>query len=361
MSSSSPSARRLSTPVMITIAAVGVILLGLTIFSVVREMTRTVEPDTAVEVINGQTVKVKFSYGEENVRLPSVRAPIPAADAEEPPVPEESQAAEDEAVVQPVTALENCLAEQAHEHLASLVPEGTAVEVTTPSYPSAPGGDIWGEITVDGESVALKLVEAGLAVVNAEGAETDEYAQQLREAQQAAQDAELGIFSTDADCTLPSRMAPILEELENLPEADLQAAQEQVELAEHLAELNQLRDTAQEAITMLNNIPTTGDSLPALAWGEAKSQYVDEVQNALNRLDELIQRAQDRRTEFGENRRRAELERQRSLENQRAEAQRSAEPEESEDQQPEEQENQQVEQEQDVPETEPESDQQQDE
>ena len=270
---------RLTTPVMITFVVVAVLLLGLTVTSVVKAMTRGDDPVTVNEVLTGQSMEVNRTTGLDVIRFQSVRSPLP---------PDED--VED--------TLDTCMSAQAREHLDSLAGEGTSLDVEIEAYANAPNGELWAEIYSGGDDLALQMVEAGFAVVDPESVDDPQQLDGLLAAQEKARHDGVGIFSQDADCTLPSQVQPVLDMLEDLPSSP--TANDVTELTAYLGEMNRIRSDAQQAIAMLSAIPDTDndDSVAALAWGDAKQDYIDTIETHLEDIRGLIEDAQDKRADL---------------------------------------------------------------
>jgi|GEM_PF-2130091 len=270
---------RLTTPVMITFVVVAVVMLVLTVTSVVKAMSRGDDPVVVNEVLTGQSMEVDRTTGPEVLRFQTVRSPLPPdEDVEE--------------------TLDTCMAEQAREHLASLAGPGTSLDVEIEAYANAPNGELWAKIYNGGDDLALKMVEAGYAVVDPASVDDPQQLDALLAAQEKARHDKKGIFSQDADCTLPSQVQPVLDSLENLPPSP--AANDVVELTKYIGEMNSIRSDAQRAVAMLTAIPDTenDDSVAALAWGDAKQEYIDAIENDLEDLRGLIEDAQDKRADI---------------------------------------------------------------
>ncbi|MDN6637073.1 MAG: thermonuclease family protein [Yaniella sp.] len=277
-----PSTRRtsrLTTPVMITFVVVAVVMLGLTITSVVKAMTRGDDPVVVSSVLTGQSMEVNRTTGLDVIRFQNVRAPLP----KEEDVPE---------------TLDTCMAQEATEHLQSLASEGTSLDVEIAAYANAPNGELWADIYHAGNDLGLEMVESGYAVVDPASVDDPEKLEELKAAQKQARDAERGIFSKDADCTLPSYVEPVLEQLDDLPAAP--QANDVTELTKYIGELNNLRSGAQEAVAVLTAIPDTenDDSVAALAWGDAKEEYITSLEGHLEDIRGLVEDAQDKRADL---------------------------------------------------------------
>lgn len=279
-----PSTRRtsrLTTPVMITFVVVAVVMLGLTITSVVKAMTRGDDPVVVSSVLTGQSMEVNRTTGLDVIRFQNVRAPLP----KEEDVPE---------------TLDTCMAQEATEHLQSLASEGTSLDVEIAAYANAPNGELWADIYHAGNDLGLEMVESGYAVVDPASVDDPEKLEELKAAQKQARDAERGIFSKDADCTLPSYVEPVLEQLDDLPASP--QANDVTELTKYIGELNNLRSGAQEAVAVLTAIPDTenDDSVAALAWGDAKEEYITSLEGHLEDIRGLVEDAQDKRADLQE-------------------------------------------------------------
>lgn len=279
--SSTRRTSRLTTPVMITFVVVAVVMLGLTVTSVVKAMTRGDDPVVVSEVLTGQSMEVDRTTGPEVIRFQSVRAPLPREDD----VPE---------------TLDTCMAAEATEHLQSLASAGTSLDVEIEAYANAPNGELWADIYHAGDDLALEMVEAGYAVVDPASVDDPDELDDLNAAQQQAREAERGIFSTEADCTLPSYVTPVLEKLNDLPEAP--PANDVTELTKYIGEMNTIRSNAQDAVAVLTAIPDTqnDDSVAALAWGDAKQEYIERIESHLGDIQGLIEDAQDKRADLRE-------------------------------------------------------------
>lgn len=270
---------RLTTPVMITFVVVAALLLGLTITSVVKAMTRGDDPVVVNEVLTGQSMEVNRITGLDVIRFQSVRSPLP---------PDED--VED--------TLDTCMAGQAREHLEGLAGEGTSLDVVIEAYANAPNGELWAEIYAGGDDLALQMVEAGYAVVDPESVDDLGQLDTFLAAQEKARHDGLGIFSQDADCTLPAQVQPVLDMLDDLPSSP--TANDVTALTAYLGEMNSIRSDAQRAIAMLSAIPDTenDDSVAALAWGDAKQEYIDAIEVHLDDIAGLIEDAQDKRADL---------------------------------------------------------------
>jgi outer membrane biosynthesis protein TonB len=86
--------------------------------------------------------------------------------------------------------------------------------------------------------------------------------------------------------------------LEDLPSSP--TANDVTELTAYLGEMNRIRSNAQQAVAMLSAIPDTenDDSVAALAWGDAKQEYIDTIETRLEDLRGLIEEAQYKRADL---------------------------------------------------------------
>lgn len=278
---SSRPVRRMSTPLMITLGIIGVLVIALTVLTVVRDAARDEDSTTVQSVLTGQSMEVVRNNQQQVVRFETVRAPLPKGEEDQ----EES--------------FDTCLAKDARDYLASLAPEGTEIDMTMPGYSSAPNGEFWATIKVKNKDLALEMVKAGYAAPSIEDAKDSDQAQELRDAQKQAYEDKRGIYSKDADCTLPSTIDPLLEKLSNLPEAKT-GDDDFAELSTFIAELNSLRTEGQQVRGMISAIPTSGDSVTALAWGPYKNVYMDQVDEKLDKLTNRLEAAQEHRENVAE-------------------------------------------------------------
>lgn len=270
---------RLTTPVMITFIVVAVVLLGLTVTTVVKAMTRGNDPVIVNEVLTGQSMEVNRTTGPEVIRFQTVRSPLPPDEDVDP-------------------TLDTCMADEAREHLQSLAEEGASLDVEIEAYANAPNGELWAEIYHNGDDLALKMVDAGFAVVDPESVDDPQQLDSLLAAQEKARHDGVGIFSQDAECTLPSQVQPVLDMFEDLP--DSPKANDVTDLTKYIGEMNRIRSNAQQTVAMLTAIPEpeNDDSVAALAWGEAKQEYIDKIENQLEEIRGLIEDAQDKRADL---------------------------------------------------------------
>lgn len=270
---------RLTTPVMITFVVIAALLIALTVASVVKAMTRGDDPVVVNTVLTGQSMEVNRTTGLDVIRFQAVRAPLPA---------EEDVS----------DTLDTCMAAEARKYLESLAGEGTSLEVEIEAYANAPNGELWAQIYQGGSDLGVKMVEAGFAVVDPASVDDPKKLDAMLAAQDKARHDELGIFSTDAECTLPSRVKPVLETLEDLP--DSPRANDVTELTKYIGEMNSIRSDAQKTVAMLSAIPDTenDDSVAALAWGEAKQEYIDAINNHLEEIRGLVEDAQAKRADL---------------------------------------------------------------
>lgn len=277
--SSSRRNSRLTTPVMVTFGVVAALLLALTITSVVKAMTRGDDPVVVNAVLTGQSMEVNRTTGLDVIRFQSVRSPLP----------------QDEDVDD---TLDTCMAAEAREHLESLAGEGTSLDVEIEAYANAPNGELWARILHGGNDLAVKMVEAGYAVVDPASVDDPQKLEAMLAAQEKARHDELGIFSRDADCTLPSQVKPILDMFDDLPASP--QANDVTDLTKYIGEMNRIRSTAQQAVAMLSAIPDTenDDSVAALAWGDAKQEYIDTIESHLDEVRGLIEDAQEKRADL---------------------------------------------------------------
>src|SRR5699024_6519164 len=149
---SKPSTRRtsrLTTPVMITFIVVAVVMLGLTVISVGKAMTRGDDPVVVNEVLTGQSMEVNRTTGLDVIRFERVRAPLPCEDD----VPE---------------TLATCVAGEATEPREQLAGARTSLDSEMDAYASAPDGERWASMYHGGNALALERVKAGYAVVDPE-------------------------------------------------------------------------------------------------------------------------------------------------------------------------------------------------
>src|SRR5699024_3525756 len=166
------------------------------------------------------------------------------------------------------------------------------------AYANAPNGELWADIYHAGNDLGLEMVESGYAVVDPVSVDDPGKLEELPAAQQRGRDAEPGIFSHDADCTLPSYVQPVLHQLHDLPAPP--QANDATELTKYIGELNTLRSDAQEAVAVLTAIPDTenDDSVAALAWGDAKEEYITSLEDHLEDIRGLVEDAQDKRADL---------------------------------------------------------------
>lgn len=144
------------------------------------------EPTAAVvsEHVDGDTVDVEIDGETERIRLLNIDAP---------------EIAEPE-----------CLAPEASEFLASLIPVGTQVVLEydverTDRY----NRTLAGIFTVDGTFVNAEVARAGLAIAVVFG-ENDRFLPEVEQAQAEAQAAGRGMYSAEVDCTLPGRVEALV-------------------------------------------------------------------------------------------------------------------------------------------------------
>src|SRR5690625_3287750 len=109
---------------------------------------------------------------------------------------------------------------------------------------------------------------------------------------------DLYLFTRYAYCSLPSQIKPILDMLD-----DLQASPQTndvTDLTKYIGEMNRIRSKAQQAVAMLSAIPDTenDDSVAALAWGDAKQEYIDTIESHLDEIRGLIEDAQEKRADL---------------------------------------------------------------
>lgn len=270
---------RLTTPVMITFVVVAALLLALTVTSVVKTMTRGDDPVVVNAVLTGQSMEVNRTTGLDVIRFQAVRSPLP----------QEEDVAD---------TLDTCMADEAREHLESLAGQGTSLDVEIEAYANAPNGELWAQIYRGGTDLGVKMVEAGLGVVDPASVDDPKKLEAMQAAQEKARQDGRGIFSTDAECTLPSQIKPVLAMLDDLPASP--RANDVTELTKYLGEMNSIRSDTQKTIAMLTAIPDTenDDTVAALAWGSAKQEYIDTLETKLEDIRGLIEDAQNKRSEL---------------------------------------------------------------
>ncbi|AXR74181.1 thermonuclease family protein [Auritidibacter ignavus] len=273
MSSNPRRKRRINWSIMILLTLVALVLLTLTVLTVVRNLAQDEDSARIDEVLTGQSMQITANTGEQVVRMQAMRAPVPPED----------DASE---------TLDTCLHDEAKNQLEQLAPAGSTVNPTYPAYPNAPNGEVWADLEKSGDDLALEMVRSGYAVPYTEEAQDDARAQEFNEARQQAFEAKRGIYSKDADCTLPSQIEPVLEELEEIPDSNLNDLQE---TSEYIATLNGLQTEAQQARSILAAIPTTGESVSALAWGQLKETYMEQIEESLSEIESKLSEAQQAR------------------------------------------------------------------
>src|SRR5699024_11312898 len=111
------------------------------------------------------------------------------------------------------------------------------------AYAHATNGELWSSMYNGGNGLALEMVKAGYAVVDPESVDDEEKLDELTAAQEQAREDERGIFSTDADCTLPSYVEPVLEKLNDLPESP--KANDVTALTKYIRDMHNIRSNAQ--------------------------------------------------------------------------------------------------------------------
>lgn len=263
---------RFSVLGIIAFVLLAALLLTLAVLSAVKGVRTAQSYADVVRVLDGQTFVVNMDGSEQTVSLAGVLAPVAAAEG------------------QPET-LDHCLAEESAENLSGMLEPGDSVQLQFAEGATGSGDSRAALARHGGQVVNLAQVEAGLAVPAAEQP-MEHLATDLEDAQETAREEEAGLYSPGQACTLPGRVAPVVEVLRELPEggpADSAEADAQIETVQAAVEQGV---TAEKVFA---TIDPEGSTLASLAWGEDASRLHDRLEGALSEARAELTSLQTRR------------------------------------------------------------------
>ncbi|MGD6978967.1 MULTISPECIES: thermonuclease family protein [Citricoccus] len=253
------TAGRISVLGIIAFVLLAALLLTLAVLSAVKGVRTAQSYGNVVRVVDGHTIVVNMDGTEETVTLAGVQAPLTAPEGKK-------------------TTLDNCLAEESTTNLSGMLEPGDSIQV---QYVDGPGDTRFVLARSGGQVINVVQVEAGLAVPVREQP-MGQLGADLEEAQETARTEEAGLYSPSVDCTLPGRVAPVVDVLRELPEGGPSSAAEADEQIEAVAAAVEEGVTAEKVFA---TIDPEGTSLSSLAWGE-------DVPRLRERLDEALTQAQ---------------------------------------------------------------------
>lgn len=253
------TAGRISVLGIIAFVLLAALLLTLAVLSAVKGVRTAQSYGNVVRVVDGHTIVVNMDGTEETVTLAGVQAPLTAPEGKK-------------------TTLDNCLAEESTANLSGMLEPGDSIQV---QYVDGPGDTRFVLARSGGQVINVVQVEAGLAVPVREQP-MGQLGADLEEAQETARAEEAGLYSPSVDCTLPGRVAPVVDVLRELPEGGPSSAAEADEQIEAVAAAVEEGVTAEKVFA---TIDPEGTSLSSLAWGE-------DVPRLRERLDEALTQAQ---------------------------------------------------------------------
>ncbi|HRO31142.1 MULTISPECIES: thermonuclease family protein [Micrococcaceae] len=253
------TAGRISVLGIIAFVLLAALLLTLAVLSAVKGVRTAQSYGNVVRVVDGHTIVVNMDGTEETVTLAGVQAPLSAPEGKK-------------------TTLDNCLAEESTANLSGMLESGDSIQV---QYVDGPGDTRFVLARSGGQVINVVQVEAGLAVPVREQP-MGQLGADLQEAQETARTDEAGLYSPSVDCTLPGRVAPVVDVLRGLPEGGPSSAAEADEQIEAVAAAVEQGVTAEKVFA---TIDPEGTSLSSLAWGE-------DVPRLRQRLDEALTQAQ---------------------------------------------------------------------
>jgi endonuclease YncB( thermonuclease family) len=253
------TAGRISVLGIIAFVLLAALLLTLAVLSAVKGVRTAQSYGNVVRVVDGHTIVVNMDGTEETVTLAGVQAPLTAPEGKK-------------------TTLDNCLAEESTANLSGMLESGDSIQV---QYVDGPGGTRLVLARSGGQVINVVQVEAGLAVP-VRDQPMKQLGADLEEAQETARTEEAGLYSPSVDCTLPGRVAPVVDVLRGLPEGGPSSSAEADEQIEAVADAVEQGVTAEKVFA---TIDPEGTSLSSLAWGE-------DVPRLRQRLDEALTQAQ---------------------------------------------------------------------
>jgi endonuclease YncB( thermonuclease family) len=256
------TAGRISVLGIIAFVLLAALLLTLAVLSAVKGVRTAQSYGNVVRVVDGHTIVVNMDGTEETVTLAGVQAPLAAPEGKR-------------------VSLDNCLAEESTANLSGMLESGDSIQLQYADGSSGPGGTRLALARSGGQVINIVQVEAGLAVPVREQP-MKQLGTDLEEAQEEARTEEAGLYSPSADCTLPGRVAPVVDVLRELPEGGPSSS------AEADAQIETVADAVEQGVTaekVFATIDPEGTSLSSLAWGE-------DVPRLQELLDEALTQAQ---------------------------------------------------------------------
>jgi endonuclease YncB( thermonuclease family) len=297
---------RISVLGIIAFVLLAALLLTLAVLSAVKGVRTAQSYANVVRVEDGRTFVVNMDGTEETVTLAGVAVPLPAPEGQQ-------------------ESLDNCLAEESVENLSGMLEPGDSVQLQFADGASGPGGSRAALARSGGQVLNIVQVEAGLAVPL-----TDQPMKQLgvdlQEAWETARTEEAGLYSPSTACTLPGRVAPVVDVLRELPEGGPTTSSEADTQIEAVAAAVEQGVTAEKVFAAID---PEGVTLSSLAWADDVPRLRERLGGALATAEAELASLQSTRTilltrEREEAARKAEEARQAELARQR-EAARQAE------------------------------------
>lgn len=169
---------------------------------VVAGVVEVMQPTTATveRVVDGDTLDVVYDGEQHRVRLLNIDTP----ESVDPNRPDE------------------CLGSEATAFLRNLLPEGTEVTLEHDSERRDRYDRELAAVYKEDLFVSAEIARAGLGVAVVIG-ENDRFYDEVAAAQKEAQQAQLGLYSTEVECTLPAQVQA-LEEASTAAQSEIPAA-----------------------------------------------------------------------------------------------------------------------------------------
>ncbi|MDI3329311.1 MAG: hypothetical protein QJR09_01080 [Micrococcus sp.] len=249
---------RISVLGIIAFVLLAALLLTLAVLSAIKGVRTAQSFANVVRVEDGQTFVVNMDGTEETVTLAGVRAPLPPADGQQ-------------------ESLDHCLAEESADNLAGMLEPGGSVQLQFAEDANGPDGTRVVLARSGGQVVNIAQVEAGLAVP-VPHQPMEQLGVDLREARETARTEQAGLYSPSMACTLPGRVAPVVEVLRGLPTGGPGTSSEADAQIETVAAAVEQGVTAEKVFAAID---PEGSSLSSLAWAEDVPRLQERLSRAL--------------------------------------------------------------------------------
>lgn len=244
-------------PLRLVLIVIGALLASLSLTACDDTLEATV-----THVVDGDTIDVAYDGEEVRVRLLNIDTPE---------------------TVDPDSETE-CMGPEATDFLRKLLPKGTTVELQRDEELHDKYGRYLAGVFLDGSLVNAEIARAGygIAVLYEPN---DRFYEEVRQAQDEARAAELGLYDPTAQCSLPAQVAAVSESVDatqtSMPDADAGISS----LEDYGAQIAAATSSAADLRQLLNG---DRDGFPLVAFTHSRIRQMQQsVNRATDDLDQI--------------------------------------------------------------------------